>query len=175
MLRLGPVIERLQHEFFMPLIERCFNIMLRKGRFAELSPELEQMAGEYQVSLVSPLATAQRGVALQGINSFMAFLGNAAQFDPTILDNIDPDAAAREYADITGVQIGILRPEDEVAKIRKQRAEAQARQQQAEQAMQAQQMQAQATGMDADARKPSAEANVAQLEAQEKAQELGMM
>jgi len=123
MLRLGPVIERLQHEFFTPLIERCFNIMLRKGLFKPLDPQLAEMAGNYKIRMVSPLASAQKGVALNGINSFMAFLERASQFSPEILDNIDSDATAREYADITGVELKILRPEKAITVIRKQRSD----------------------------------------------------
>lgn len=175
MLRLGPVIERLQHEFLQPVIERCFNIMMRKELMPELSDELAAMAGDYQINLVSPLATAQRSVALQGINSFMAFIGNAAQFDQSILDNINVDAAAREYADITGVQLGVLRPEEEVQQIRQQRAKAQQAQQQKEEQAMAAQLGSQVNTEQATARKTEAEAAVAQVEAQQLAQEIGII
>ena len=175
MLRLGPVIERLQHEFLQPIVERCFNIMLRKEMFPPLNPELAMIAGDYDIQLVSPLATAQRSVALQGINSFMAFVGQAAQFDQSILDNLDPDAAAREYADITGVQLGVLRPQKDVDKLRQQRQQAQAQQQAKEEQMMAGQVGAQISGEQAEARKSEAEAGLAQLEAQQIAEEIGMM
>ena len=174
MLRLGPVIERLQHEFLQPVIERCFNIMLRKQLLPPMSPEMAQMAGDYSINLISPLATAQRSVALQGINSFMAFVGQAAQFDQTILDNLDVDKAAREYADITGVDIGVLRPQEEVEKRRAQRAQQQAQ----EKAKQEQLIAAQAGGQlsvdQATARKTEAEAGLAQVEAQQIVDELGL-
>lgn len=174
MLRLGPVIERLQHEFLQPIIERCFNIMLRKDMMPPLSPELAMMAGEYDINLISPLATAQRAVALQGINSFMAFVGQAAQFDQRILDNINPDAAAREYADITGVEIGILRPQEEVQQIRQQRAQAQAEQQQKEEQLIAAQAGSQ-VGLDrATAMKTQAEAGQIQAETQETLDSIGI-
>ena len=175
MLRLGPVIERLQHEFLQPVLERCFNIMLRKDKFQELPPELAEMAGDYKITMVSPLATAQRGVALQGINSFMGFIGQAAQFDQSILDNINVDAAAREFADISGVHLGVLRPQEEVDGIRQQRAEAQAAQQKAQQQAQVAEMQ---SGMDAEkatAMKTQAEAGQVNMETQQMAQEMGML
>ena len=172
MLRMGPVVERLQFELFEPLIERCFNIMLRKGFFPPLPPEAETLLGDsgYEIHLVSPLATAQRSVALQGINSFMMFLGQAAQFKPDILDNLDADAAAREYADITGVQLGIQRPAEEVQKIRAERAQAQAQQAQAEQQAAQQQLQADAVLKEAQARKALAETAETQASAAETAQ-----
>ena len=175
MLRLGPVIERLQHEFLQPVIERCFNIMLRKGLLPDLDPALAEMAGDYQINLVSPLATAQRSVALQGINSFMAFIGNAAQFDQQILDNIDVDAAAREYADITGVQLGVLRPEEQVQQIRQQRVEAQAAQQAKEEQAMAAGLQSQLSAEQAAARKDEAAAAVDMADAQQTAQQAGLM
>jgi hypothetical protein len=175
MLRLGPVIERLQHEFFQPIIERCFNIMLRKDMFEPLSPELAQMASEYKITLVSPLASAQKASALQGINSFLAFIGQAAQFDQGIMDNVDIDEATREYADITGVKLGILRTEEDVAAIRQQRQAAQQAQQQAEAQMQQQAMATQMNAEQASAQKTQAEAGVTLLEGQQMAQDMGMI
>lgn len=175
MLRLGPVIERLQHEFLQPVIERCFNIMLRKEEFPEFPQEYADMVSDFNISLVSPLATAQRSVALQGINSFMAFIGQAAQFDQSILDNINVDEAARETANINGVRLGILRTQEEVDGIRKSRAEAQAAQRQKEEQMMAAGMASQVSAEQATAQKAQAEAGVAQMEQQQMAQELGML
>lgn len=175
MLRLGPVIERLQHEFLHPLIERCFNIMNRKGLFQPLSPELADLAGDYVISLVSPLATAQRAVALQGIQSFMGFMGQAAQFDQTILDNIDVDVAAREYADITGVELGVLRPIEEVQELRQQRAKAIAAEKQKQEQMAMAMAQSQMDGEKATAQKTQSEAGLNMLEGQQVQQEMGMM
>lgn len=175
MLRLGPVIERLQHEFFMPVIERCFNIMLRKGKFTPLPPEYEDMISDYNISLISPLATAQRSVALQGINSFMAFVAQAAQFDQKILDNIDVDEAAREMANINGVKLGVLRPKEVVEGMRQQRAEAQQKEQQKQEQMAAAQMGSQMNAEVATAQKTQAEAGVAQLEQQQMAQDMGII
>ena len=123
MLRLGPVIEKLQHEFLRPIVERCFNIMLRKDMFAFIPPEYAEFVSDYEIHVISPLAVAQRSVALNSINSFLAFIGNAANISREVLDKIDPDAAVDEYADITGVDRNIIRPQQEVDKIRKQRAE----------------------------------------------------
>jgi hypothetical protein len=174
MLRLGPVIERLQHEFLQPMIERCFNIMLRKGLMPELDPALAEMAGDYKISLISPLATAQRSVALQGINSFLAFIGQAAQFDQSIMDNVDVDEAAREYADITGVRLGILRPMDQIKKIRDARQQQMVEQQAKEEQAAVAQIGSQVSSDRAMAQKTQAEAGLTQIEAQKAAMELGM-
>lgn len=173
MLRLGPVIERLQSEFLQPLIERCFNICLRKQLFEELPPDLAEQAGEYTITLVSPLASAQKMVALQGIQSFLGFVGQAAQFDQGVVDNVDIDLATREYADISGVNLGILRPADAVKNLRAERAAAEAKRAQEQQNMVAASEGSRLDAEQASASKTQAEAGVAQLEAQEIQQKLG--
>ena len=172
-LRLGPVVERLQHEFFEPTIERCFNIMLRRGLFEDLPADLAEMVSNYNINLVSPLATAQRASALQGINSFMGFLGQAAQFDQQILDNIDVDAAAREYADINGVQFGILRTQEQVAAIRKQRQQMIAQEKARQDALAQAQAQSQMNAEQAAASKTQAEAGQVLAETQQINQDIG--
>jgi hypothetical protein len=175
MLRLGPVIERLQHEFFQPIIERCFNICLRKNVFELLDPALAEMAGEYKITLVSPLASAQKASALQGINSFLGFIGQAAQFDQSIMDNIDVDEATREYADITGVKLGVLRLKEDVQAIRQQRMALQQAQAQAQAQAQDQGMASQLDAERATTQKTQAEAGTTLLEGQQMAQDMGMI
>lgn len=175
MLRLGPVIERLQHEFFQPLIERLFNIMLRKEMFELLDPKLAEIAGEYKIALISPLAAAQRGVALQGINSFLAFIGGAAQFDQEVLDNVDVDEAARVYADITGVNIGVLRPMEEVQARRQARQRAMAEAQAKQEAMAMAQVAGQTGQAAAAAAKTQAEAGQILTETQQTALQAGVL
>ena len=175
MLRLGPVIERLQHEFLQPLIQRGFNIMLRKELFQLLSPELADLVGDFVTRLISPLATAQRAVALQGIQSFMGFIGQAAQFDQNILDNIDADEAAREFADITGIELGVLRPREEVQALREQKAKAMAQQKAKEDAQQDAMLQSQMSGEQATASKDQSVAGLNMLEGQQLSQDMGML
>lgn len=174
MLRLGPVIERLQFEFLSPIVERAFNIMLRKGELPELSPELQQLVGSYTITLISPLAAAQKAVALQGINSFMGFLGNAAQFDQTILDNVDADEAAREYADVSGVRLGILRTRDQVEKIRKDRAAAQAAEKKRQEEIALAGAKAELDQKAADTRLANSEAGLNMAEGQQVAAQMGI-
>lgn len=174
MLRLGPVIERLQFEYLQPLIERCFNIMLRKELMPPLSPELEAMAGGYKISLVSPLATAQRSIALQGINSFMSFVSGVAQFNQAVLDNVDVDAAAREHANINGVRLGILRPEEEVKRLRAERAKAMAVEKEKQEKLMAMQADSAMNKEQAETQKIQSEAGLNMVEGQQVAVQAGM-
>lgn len=132
--RMGPIVERMQYEFLSPLINRCFQILLRRGYFEPMDPQLAAMAaaaggGTIAISLISPMATAQRAASLDGVNAFLAFTAQAAQFDQSVLDNIDVDSAVRLYGNLSGVDLGILRPQEQVMQIREARAQEQRRQQ----------------------------------------------
>lgn len=179
MLRLGPVVERLQHEFLQPLIQRCFSILNRSGALPQMPPEYMDMVAQsgfgFTVVLISPMATAQRSVAIQGINSFMAFIANTAQFDQTILDNIDVDEAAREVADITGVELGVLRPEESVAQIRQQRAKAVAEEKAKQEQMQQVALQADLQKQTAETRKTAAEAGQTMMDTTTQGMETGLI
>lgn len=175
MLRLGPVIERLQHEFLTPIIERCFNILLRKNLLPQLSPELIEMVGDYTITLTSPLAVAQKSVALNSINSFFGFLGNIAQFDPTVMDNVNPDEAAKDVAEITGVRVGVRRSSDEVKSIRANRQQAAAKEKAKEDAAAAATTNSAVNASDATAQKAQSEAGLNLLEGQQISQEMGQI
>ena len=151
---LGPTLGRFQSEFLNPLIERVFGIMLRDGALGE-APEIltgQQMDIEY----VGPLARSQRmeeGVAIERLYQ-MAF--NIAQVDPSIMDNIDHDAAVRLRATLLGVPKSIMRDPDEIEEQREAQAMAQAQQQQMAQAQQA----TEAVGAEAEAAQKMADPQV---------------
>jgi len=96
--RLGPIIERLQSELLTPILKRAFNILKRNEEFPELPPEYETITDNYNITLISPLATAQRAARNKGTDNFLAFVGQVAQFDQTVLDNVNIDEAARVRA-----------------------------------------------------------------------------
>lgn len=127
----GPVVERLHKELLSPVIERTYELM---RRFDYLPPVPDSLAEvPLRVEFVSVLAQAQRMVSTSGIDQTMAFVANAAQIDPSVLDNIDFDKAVQHYVDDLGAPASILRSEDAVQALREQRAQAQAQaQQQAE-------------------------------------------
>jgi hypothetical protein len=89
------------------------------------------------VEYVSMLAQAQRAVGTNSIDRFMGTLGQVAQFKPEVLDKVNTDKWADQYADLLGVDPEILVQEDQVAAIRQQRAQAQQQAAQMEQINQA--------------------------------------
>ena len=124
LLMLGPVLERLNDELLDPLIDRTFSVMFRAGALPPPPPELEGV--DLKVEYISILAQAQRMVGLGAVDRLYQFAGAVAGADPTVLDKLDHDQAVDEYADMLGVPPGIVRPDDAVARLRQQRAQAQA-------------------------------------------------
>jgi len=174
LLRLGPMVEKLQYEFLLPLVNRCFQILLRKDQFPPLPPEYAELVAEYTIDVISPLATAQRGAALQGINSFLAFVGQAAQFTPEAMDNVDIDRTVETYADITGVDATILNDRETKRKIRLDRAKQIAAKQQQENQIGMAQLQAELDLKKAQTAKLMSEANESSMSSQETAQQIGL-
>jgi hypothetical protein len=129
LLMLGPVLERLHNELLDPLIEMTFDRMVTAG---VVPPPPEELKGrELNVEFVSMLAQAQRAVATNSVDRYIANLGAVAQFKPDVLDKFDADEWADQYADMLGVDPKLIVPGEQVAIVRQQRAEQQAAAQQA--------------------------------------------
>lgn len=134
LLMLGPVLERQNEDLLDPLIDRTFAIMLRRG---EIPPPPQELAGqELKVEYTSIMAQAQKLVATAGLERFVGFVGNLAAAKPDIADKLDFDQVVDEYSDMLGVPPKIVRADEEVIKIREERAQAIAAQQRVEQLQQ---------------------------------------
>jgi hypothetical protein len=128
LLMLGPVLERLHNELLDPLIEMTFSRMIEAGI---VPPPPEELQGQdINVEFVSMLAQAQRAVGTNSVDRFVGNLGQVAQFKPDVLDKFDSDKWADAYSDMLGIDPEIIVPADQVAFIRKQRAQAAQAQQQ---------------------------------------------
>ncbi|MCR5564006.1 MAG: head-tail connector protein [Desulfovibrio sp.] len=120
---LGPVVDRLDREFLSPLIKRTFSLMMQ---YDFLPEPPETIAGaDLKVEFVSVMAQAQKLVSTSPLDQTMVFVSGLAKGAPDVLDNINTDVAVRMYADKLGAPASLLRSEEEVEVIRKQRAEAQ--------------------------------------------------
>lgn len=134
MLALGPVLEALEWELLIPAIDRIFDIMLERGIVPPPPQEIQD--ADVKIEFVSILAQAQKMVGLSAIEQTVAFAGQLAAVDPTVLDALNTEEVVRTYREYIGAPASILRTEDEVAALR------QAREQQQAQAAQMQQEQA---------------------------------
>jgi len=124
MLMLGPVLERLDNELLYPLIDSTFAYMVEAGAIPPAPDEMQGM--ELNVEMISMLAQAQRAIGVNGIDRFTGNLGVIAQFKPDVLDKFDSDMWVDEYSDMLGVDPRLIVAGDQVAIIRKARADAQA-------------------------------------------------
>jgi len=168
---LGPTLGRFQSEFLNPLIERTFGIMLRAGA---LLPEPDVIQGQkIDVEYVGPLARSQRMEESVAIDRLYELAVNVVQVDPSIMDNINHDEAIRLRGDLLGVPKIVLRARDEVEELREQRQQAQMAQQQAEQQQQA--AQAALTQGQAMSEMGSPEAQEGMAQAEQAAQEEGLI
>lgn len=129
LLMLGPVLERMHNEILYPLIEMTFSRMVESGIVPPPPDELQGM--KLNVEFVSMLAQAQRAIATNSVDRFVGNLGAVAGIKPEVLDKFDADRWADAYADMLGIDPELIVPGEQVAMIRKQRAEAAQAQQQA--------------------------------------------
>ncbi len=127
---IGPVLERLHDELFIPLINRVFDLMLDADYVPD--PPKEMQDQPMRVEFVSVLAQAQKMAATSAVEQLAGFVGQSARLFPEALDAINPDKVIDAFAEYTGVEAGILRGQDEREELRSARKqqEAQARQMQ---------------------------------------------
>jgi len=124
---LGPVLGRLQSELLKPLIDRCFNILLRREQFA---PAPEFLSGQdIEIEYVSPLAKAQKSTELSSITRGIEILGSLANVAP-VFDYINFDALVKHVADLVGVPQKVLKLQSQVNAEREEAAQAAQQQQQ---------------------------------------------
>jgi hypothetical protein len=125
---IGPVLQQLNDELLDPLVNRVFNICLKKGLLPP--PPADAQGQDIKVDYISPMAQAQKMVGIQGQDRVRAMVGEVAQFNPEAADLWDWDDDIRVYAKRVGIDATLIKSSDEVAQIRQQRAEAQAQRQQ---------------------------------------------
>ncbi len=119
---LGPVLGRMQTEFLGPLIHRVFRIMLRSGALPQLPTGLH--ASELDIEYLSPIARAQKQYESQALAQAVQYLSPfIMQGDPyKMMDNFETDRIARHAGELFGTPKDYLRPAEEVALLRENRA-----------------------------------------------------
>ena len=142
LINLGPVVESCTNELD-GVINRVFQLMWEQGLVPPPPPELMQrykagsgkIPGSFnlKIEIVSPLATAQRLIGLQGMQQFTGYVQQLAQTKPEVLDKIDADAMVDVAAGSLGTPAKIIVDDALVAKRRGARLKAQQQQQQAQQ------------------------------------------
>lgn len=121
---LAPTVGRQQSEWLGTAIDRELDIIMSYGLPMEVPKKLLDAGGEIKVTYTSPLTRMRRAEDGTAILRTLEALTPLATINPSVLDTFDDDAIARELADINGVPIKLLRPEEVVAEIRRKREEA---------------------------------------------------
>jgi hypothetical protein len=154
MLMLGPVVERVNDEALDPLIDRVFDILIRRSMpywqglvngEPDLPPPPPELADiDLKVEFISVLAQAQKAVGISAMDNLLGFAtmalqtqALAAQVGGGVADKIDFDQMVDERAEMLGVSPRTVRSDDDVQVLRAEKAQAA---QQAQAAQVAQQM-----------------------------------
>ena len=109
---IGPVFGRLESDYIGQVVERSFNILLRAGAFPE-PPDILR-GQEVVFDYASPVEQARRQIEAAGASRSVELLAPFVQADPSILDNFDGDAIARDTPEIFGMPQRWLRAKEEV-------------------------------------------------------------
>lgn len=123
LLALGPVLEQLNQDLLDPLIDIVFDRMMKQGQIPEPPEDLHGV--DLRVEYISIMAQAQKFVGIASIERFAGFASQVAAVNPAALDKIDTDQILDVYGEHTSVPPGIVRPDEEVAAIRQERAKQQ--------------------------------------------------
>lgn len=140
----SPTFSRLTTELLTPLLQRVYGILARNGAFPpppealiQQGPTGELFIPEPKVNFNSRIALAVKNMEQGATDATVqraAALASVTQ-DPSIFDNFDTDKMVRTSALASGMDSEYLRPQEQVAQMRQQRAQAIQQQQE----MQAQQ------------------------------------
>ena len=120
---LGTRVGNLQSEAFNPLIERVYSIEAAAGRIPE-PPDIlmETRHNGVQVQYLGPLSQAQTRLnKVRAIQSGLQLVTSIAQINPTSVDMVDYDQAAKEALEAVSFPVTCLRDPKQVIAIRQQR------------------------------------------------------
>lgn len=123
----APTLGRLQADLLDPLIEWTYDALIRRGILE--APEGLDLA-DIDIEYTGPIPRSMKNEEAQGTSLWVGELAGLAQVIPDILDIVDTDSLARGLGFARGVPANYMMSEDEVVRIRQQRAEQQQAQQQ---------------------------------------------
>lgn len=119
---LAPILGRQHNELLKPLVERCFDIVGRKG-LLPIAPDILQDKN-IKVQYSSMIARSQKTAEVDNLNRFFAVAAPIVQVDQTVIDNFDSDEAFRYAATMYNLPQELLRDSGDVDTLREERAAA---------------------------------------------------
>ena len=128
---IGAVFGRLESSYTNPMVERAFNILLRKGAFGPPESIPEVLLGtDVQFRFASPVEKAKRQIEEAGVNMAMDRVLQIGQMHPEIMNRFNLDAYGKFMAKSNDFPIDLLRTDEEVAAAVEAQAQAAAAEQQ---------------------------------------------
>jgi hypothetical protein len=131
----APMITRLHHELFSPLVLRVLDVLAQAGRLPE--PPASRAGVELDVEFISPVISAQRMTEGMALLRLFEAVAPWYQIDRGAFDWLDTDAAVRVLHAATGAPASVLNSPAAVDRLRKARQEMEIAAQQQQQALQA--------------------------------------
>lgn len=135
LLQLGPVYQSLTTELLEPAVQRVLGLLVRQGRLPE--PPEELAGEELRVEYNGVLAQAMRLLRVANMERLVAYTGEVSQLDPSVLDKVDLDETVDVMAQTLAVDPQLVRSDEQIQELRRQRAEQQQQQALIEQTAQA--------------------------------------
>lgn len=122
--QLSPLLMRFQTEFMNPLIMRTYDMAVDLGMIEEAPDELAEMG--LNLGYVSPIQRAQKQEDGENLIRLMEIVAPIGETDPSVWDNFNGDAIVEYGAnELYNIPQVLLKPKEEIAAIREQRAEQQ--------------------------------------------------
>lgn len=123
------------------IISRSFNLLMKEQKLPPVPETIQDEATSMKVEFIGPLAQAQRKYhTMGGIQQALSFIAPIMNLYPNAGDYINPDELMKRAMEGQGMPQAVIREEDEVQKIREQRAIAQQQAQLAQQQAQSQEL-----------------------------------
>ncbi len=127
---MGPLLGRVQPEFLGPLIRRVYGQLQRADKFPEPPPELAD--APLKMVYTSPIARAQEQVQANGLLRAFEILRDVWEKDPASMDILNADELTKGVFEMFSVNPKFINSNDEIKKIRADRADAENKKAQAE-------------------------------------------
>jgi hypothetical protein len=121
LIQLSPLLERVFSAKRLEL-DRIFNTANRAGLFPPPPPQLRGI--ELKIEFISSLAQAQKMIEMTPIEQTAAYIGSLVSVYPAVADKFNAEESVDQYASMAGVSPKIIRSDDQVAQIRKERNDA---------------------------------------------------
>lgn len=122
--QLGAIFSRMQSEYLQSLLDRVWDLSMRSGILPPAPEELMQ-ASSISFNFLNPMAASQKLEWVTSIQSLMMNVGQMAELDPSIMDNLNLDAIVQIMSDALSVPVDAIRTDEEIAELRQAKKEQQ--------------------------------------------------